>query len=102
MSEHISRKELKHDKIKETFEHGAEAVISHGQFALIVITVALVAIIGYSGWHFYIDNRTKEATGAFDEAMKAYQGRIGATPNPADPSEPVYPTDEARVHDSVQ
>ena len=102
MSEHISRKELKHDKIKETFEHGAEAVISHGQFALIVITVALVAIIGYSGWHFYIDNRTKEATGAFDVAMKAYQGRIGATPNPADPSEPVYPTDEARVQDSLQ
>jgi len=30
VSEHISRKELKQDKIKETIEHGAEAVISHG------------------------------------------------------------------------
>ncbi len=27
VSEHISRKELKQDKIKETIEHGAEAVI---------------------------------------------------------------------------
>src|SRR6266403_3997992 len=34
VSDHISRKELKHDRIKETIEHGAEAVISHGQFTL--------------------------------------------------------------------
>ena len=29
MTEHISRKELKQDKVRETFEHGAEAVLSH-------------------------------------------------------------------------
>ena len=47
MTEHISRKELKQDKIKETIEHGAEAVISHGQFTLIVVVVALLAALGY-------------------------------------------------------
>ncbi len=35
----ISRKELKHDKIKETLEHGAEAVYSHGQLTLAVLLV---------------------------------------------------------------
>ena len=43
MPEHISRKELKQDKIKETLEHGAEAVYSHGQFAAAVLLVVLVA-----------------------------------------------------------
>ena len=63
MTEHISRKELKQDKIKETFEHGAEAVISHGQFAAIVVMVAIVLGLGYGGWRFYKDRKTAEASG---------------------------------------
>ncbi len=100
MPEHISRKELKQDKIKETIEHGAEAVISHGQFAAIVIAVILVIAIGYAGWHFYIDRQTAQASVAFDNAMKAYQGRIGGTPNPSDPSEPSYSDEKARAQDA--
>jgi predicted negative regulator of RcsB-dependent stress response len=95
--EHISRKELKQDKIKETIEHGAEAVISHGQFTLIVVIAALVAALGYGGWRFYIDRQTVQASGEFDSAMKAYQGRVGAAPDPAEPSEPVFANDAARA-----
>src|SRR6267154_1747995 len=71
ISEHISRKELKQDKIKETIEHGAEAVISHKQFTLIVVLVILVAALGYGGWRFYIERQTVEASAAFDTATKA-------------------------------
>ena len=101
MSEHISRKELKHDKIKETIEHGAEAVISHGQLASIVVVVALVLAVGYGGWHFYIDRQTAQATIASDDAMKAYQGRIGTSPNPADSTVPTYPDEKARSQDAL-
>ena len=96
---HISRKELKQDKIKETIEHGAEAVISHGQFAGIVIAVALAMAIGYGGWHLYIDRQTAQASVAFDQAMKAYQGRI-APPNPSEPGEPAYSDERARSQDA--
>jgi len=96
---HISRKELKHDKIKETLEHGAEAVISHGQFAGILVAVVLAVAIGYGGWHFYIDRQTAQASLAFDQAMKAYQGRIGP-PNPADPGEATYADERARSQDA--
>jgi predicted negative regulator of RcsB-dependent stress response len=102
VSDHISRKELKQDKIKETIEHGAEAVISHGQFTLIVVFVALVAALGYGGWRFYVDRQTVEGSAAFDTAMKAYQGRIGSAPDPADPNEPVYPDEPARLQDALQ
>src|SRR5207244_5971513 len=95
----ISRKELKHDKIKETLEHGAEAVISHGQFAGILVAVVLAVAIGYGGWHFYIDRQTAQASLAFDQAMKAYQGRIGP-PNPADPGEATYADERARSQDA--
>lgn len=102
MSEHISRKELKQDKIKETIEHGAEAVISHGQFTLIVVLVILAVALGYGGWRFYIDRQTGEASAAFDSGMKAYQARIAAAPDPADPNEPFYPDEPARSQDALQ
>ena len=101
MAEHISRKELKQDKIKETIEHGAEAVLSHGQFAGIVVAIVLAAAIGYGGWHFYIEHQTAKASVEFEAAMKAYKGRIGAAPNPADPSEPVYSDEKARAQDAL-
>ena len=95
----ISRKELKHDKIKESIEHGAEAVISHGQFAGILVAVVLAGALGYGGWHFYIERQTAQASAAFDQAVKAYQGRIGS-PNPADAGEATYADERARSQDA--
>lgn len=101
MAEHISRKELKQDKIKETIEHGAEAVISHGQFAGIVVAVVLAVAVGYLGWKFYIDRQTGQASSALEIALKAYQGRVGGAPTGADPSEIVYPDEKARAEDAL-
>ena len=101
MPEHISRKELKQDKIKETIEHGAEAVLSHGQFVGIIVAVALAAAIGYFGWHFYTDRQTAQASVAFDAAMRAYQGRIGPAVPGADPTEPSYPDEKTRAQDAL-
>ena len=102
MSDHISRKELKQDKIKETIEHGAEAVISHGQFTLIVVIVILAVALGYGGWRFYVDRQTVAASVDFDGAVKVYQGRIATVSDPADPSEPFYPDESARAREAMQ
>jgi hypothetical protein len=100
--DHISRKELKQDRIKESIEHGAEAVISHGQFTLIVVLVVLAVALGYGGWRFYIDRQTVQASEAFDTGMKAYQGRIASAADPAEPNEPFYPDEFARLQDALQ
>ena len=101
MAEHISRKELKQDRIKETFEHGAEAVISHGQLASIVVAVVLVIAVGYFGWRFFNERRSAQASEALEVGMRAYQGRVGGTPDPNNPNDVVYPTDQARVQDAL-
>jgi predicted negative regulator of RcsB-dependent stress response len=100
--EHISRKELKQDKIKETLEHGAEAVYSHGQFAAVVLLVVLVAAAVYGGWRIYHDRKTVEASAAFDAAQKVYGARIGAPlpGEPVDPSEPSYPDEASRAREA--
>jgi hypothetical protein len=102
LSEHISRKELKTDKIHDAIEHGAEAVFSHQQVAIIVLLVVLVVAAGYGGWTIYTDRQTAAASAEFDMAMKAYSGHVGATPEPAGPGEATYPDETARSNDAAQ
>jgi predicted negative regulator of RcsB-dependent stress response len=100
--DHISRKELKHDKIKETLEHGAEAVYSHSQITLGVLLVVLVVACVYGGWQIYHDRKTAEANVAFDAAQKVYSGRIGppAPGEPVDPTAPTFPDEASRSREA--
>jgi len=100
--EHISRKELKQDKIHDAIEHGAEAVFSHTTVLAAAVLAVVIVAVGYFGWRFYTDRQTVRATAALDIATKAYSARIGAVPDPNDPSEPFYPTEAARAEDAVQ
>ena len=59
---HISRKELKKDEVRETFAHGAEALLSHQQLAMYVIIIALVGAIGFFGWKTYSERQTVRAS----------------------------------------
>jgi predicted negative regulator of RcsB-dependent stress response len=100
--DHISRKELKQDKIKETLEHGAEAVYSHSQLTLAVLLVVLVAASVYGGWRIYHDRKTAEANAAFDAAQKVYGARVGPPPpgEPVDPNEPSFPDEATRAREA--
>ncbi|HJZ63523.1 MAG TPA: tetratricopeptide repeat protein [Candidatus Acidoferrum sp.] len=102
MTEHISRKELKQDKIRQSFEHGAEAVYSHGQLAGIVVAVVLAIVIGWAGWKFYSDRQNLQASAAFDEAMKTYNARIGLRNPGADATDISFATEDARAQASLQ
>jgi tetratricopeptide (TPR) repeat protein len=100
--EHISRKELKQDKIHDAIEHGAEAVFSHTTVLAAAVLAVVVVVVGYFSWRFYIDRQTVQASAALDVATKAYSARVGAAPDPNDPGEPFYPTETARAEDAVQ
>lgn len=97
MPEHISRKELKQDKIRESFEHGAEAVYSHSQVAGILVAVILAIVIGYAGWKFYSDRQTLKASADLDEAMKTYNARIGIASPSAEPGDVSFSSEQARA-----
>ena len=101
MTEHISRKELKHDKIRESFEHGAEAVYSHSQVVGILVAVVLAVVIAYAGWKFYSDRQTLQASAALDDAMKTYNARVGLRNPSADAADLSFPTEEARSQASL-
>jgi TolA-binding protein len=101
LSDHISRKELKQDKIHDAIEHGAEAFYLHKQITLVVLLVILAGAIGYGSWTVYHDRQTAAATVALDTAMKAYTGRIGGGPDPLDPTDVSYTDEAARSNDAL-
>jgi TolA-binding protein len=102
LSDHLSRKELKQDKIHDAIEHSAEAVYSHKHTALIVLLVVLAGAISYSAWTIYHDRQTAAETVAFNAAMKAYSGRVAGAADPGDPTEPSYSDEAARSNDAEQ
>ena len=99
---HISRKELKKDEIRETLEHGAEAVLSHQKILGIVITVAVLVAVAVVGWRFYSERQTGKASVAFADAIKIFQARIRTPGEAADPTEPTYLDEKNKFEDALK
>ncbi len=100
MPEHISRKELKQDKVRETFEHGAEAVLSHTTILSIALLAVVVVATGYFGWHFYTQRQDNQAQAALDDAMKIFSAPISEPGQPALPGELTYADPAKRAEDA--
>jgi predicted negative regulator of RcsB-dependent stress response len=98
--EHISRKELKHDRVRESFEHGAEAVLSHTRVLSMVLLVVIIGAAGYLGWKFYDQRQTGQAQAALDEAMKIFNASISTPGEQPLPGELVYPDATKRAQDA--
>jgi tetratricopeptide (TPR) repeat protein len=101
LSDHISRKELKQDRIHDAIEHGAEAFYLHKQITLVLLVVLAGGAIAWGSWSVYHDRQTAAASVALDAALKAYNGRIGGAPDPADPSDVPYADEAARANDAL-
>jgi predicted negative regulator of RcsB-dependent stress response len=100
VAQHILRKDLKKDEIRETFVHGVESVASHQQLFWIVVSAALVVALAIFGWNSYTQRQTAKAAAALDDAMKIFQARIRAPGEPAEPGELTYIDEKNKGTDS--
>lgn len=104
MPQHISRKELKKDEVRDTLAHGLEGILEHQQALIYVIVIAAIVAGSIFGWRFYTERQTAKAGVAFDAAMDAFQGRVV---NPLDktpvvPGEVTYPDDKTKYQDAAK
>lgn len=102
MAEHISRKELKTDEVRETLAHGAEAVLSHQKFTMYLLIAAIIVAVGVFGWKTYSERQTVKASAAFNDAMKVFQARIRVPGEPAEPNEPSFFDEKNKFTDAGQ
>jgi predicted negative regulator of RcsB-dependent stress response len=93
LSEHISRKDLKSDEVRDTLAKGADAVLSHQSTAIYILIVALAIGLAIFGYKTYAERQTIKAAALYDEAMKVFSARILQPGEPAQPGETTF-TDE--------
>lgn len=101
MAEHISRRELKQDKVREAFEHGAEAVLSHTRLAYIGLLVIIFVAAGYLGWKLYSDRQANQSQVALDDAMKVFNAPLNVPGQPTLPGEITYSDPAQRSQDAL-
>lgn len=102
MSQHISRRELKKDEIRETLVHGAEAALSHQKMLWIISGVVIVVALAIGGWRVYSERQTVKAAAALDEAQKVFQARIRLINQPEEPGEISYTQEKNKYEDAVK
>jgi predicted negative regulator of RcsB-dependent stress response len=100
VAQHILRKDLKKDEIREKFVHGVESVASHQQALWVVVTAALVAMLAVFGWNSYAKRQTTKASAGLDDAMKTFQARIRAPEEAVDPVEVAYVDEKNKFTDA--
>jgi len=100
LAQHITRKELKKDEIRETLTHGAEAVASHQQQIWVYGGIVLLVVLAVLGWRYYTQTQTSRAAGAFGDAMKVYSARIRAVGEAAPPDEITYVDEKNKYSDA--
>ncbi len=100
MAQHILRKELKKDEIREKFVHGFESVASHQQALWLVVTAALVVALAIFGWNSYARRQTAKASAALDDAMQIFQARIRTPQEQAEPGEITYLDEKNKFTDA--
>jgi hypothetical protein len=102
LAQHISRRDLKKDEVRETFAHGADAVLSHQTLTAYIFFAAIVVALGVFGWRTYAERQTVKASAAFDDAMKVFQARVRAPGEPAQPGEVTYVDEKNKWADAAQ
>jgi predicted negative regulator of RcsB-dependent stress response len=97
LPQHISRKELKKDEVRETIAHGAEALLSHKQGTTYILLAAIIVVLAVLGWRAYASRQTRKAASAFANAMETFNAPAGSQPAaPPVPGQPTFKDDNAK------
>ena len=100
MAQHILRRDLKKDEIREKIVSGVESVASHQQALWIVVTAALIVALAVFGWNSYTRRQTAKASAGLDDGLKIFQARIRTPGEPVDPNEVTYLDEKNKFTDA--
>jgi len=102
LAQHVSRREMKKDEVRETFLDAIRAIVSHQQATFYIVIVALIVILGVFGWRAYTTRETVKAAAAYDNAMASFQATVPSAGVPAQPGAITYKDDTTKYNDAAQ
>jgi len=103
LPQHLSRKELKKDEVRDTIAHGAEALLSHKQGTTYFLIAVIIVALAVLGWRTYSVQQTAKSSAAFRNAMQVFEAPTGTQPAvPPVPGEPSFKDDNAKFTAATQ
>jgi predicted negative regulator of RcsB-dependent stress response len=99
LAQHISRRELKKDEVRDTLAHGAEALLSHQKSTILLVLLAVLVAAGVYGWRTYQEARLSAAQAGFNTAMTIFQTPVGP---PQTPGQLTYTEEGKKFTDAEQ
>ncbi|MGH9687875.1 MAG: tetratricopeptide repeat protein [Candidatus Acidiferrales bacterium] len=99
MAQRISRRELKKDEVRDTFAHGAEAVLSHQTFTIFLVVLAVLVVACVYGWRYYTQTESANAVSGFNNAMAIFEAPVGP---PQAPGQLTYTDENKKWTDAEQ
>jgi tetratricopeptide (TPR) repeat protein len=102
LSEHISRKDLKTDEVRDTLAQGAEVILSHKTQTIYILAGALAVALAVFGFKTYTERQTVKAAAGYDDAMKVFSARIRAVGEPAQPGETTFLDEKTKYTEAAQ
>lgn len=74
MTEHIQRKDLKRDAVRDTLLETGRTIATHERTAAVIIGIAVVIALAAFGWKTHSDRQTVKAAALFNDALQVYTG----------------------------
>ena len=100
MAQHILRRDLKKDEIREKLVSGVESVASHQQALWLVVTAALVVALAVFGWNSYARRQTAKGLRGAGRRFENFPGADSRPGEPADPVEVTYLDEKNKFTDA--
>jgi tetratricopeptide (TPR) repeat protein len=93
----LTRRQLKQDEFRETFERFEDYLKQHYQ-DILTVTLLVVVVVGAAvGLRYYVDRQEAEANAELGAALKTFGAYVGAAaPGTLGPDAETYPTAQAK------
>jgi len=102
MTQHISRKDLKKDEIRDSLAQGAVSVLEHQKGAAIFLLVCVVVLVAVLGWRFYSDHQNAKSAQAFADAMNIFKAPLRTAGEPTDNGTLTFADEKVKFSESAK
>jgi tetratricopeptide (TPR) repeat protein len=92
-----TRHQLKQDKFATATREAMHWSVEHRKSMTAAVTLAIVAVLAYVGWKFYIDDRDEKASIQMAQAMRLYEAPLQTPDQPVSPDVKTFPSISARA-----
>ena len=98
----LTRRELKQDELRTTFENFEEFVKERYQQILTVAGIVLVVVAAAIGLKIYLDRQVSEANTELNEALATFRAQVGSpAPGSLDAGAKRFPTDKEKFEKAL-